>query len=271
MTGFCLFENFHQKKHIGSSRIRGRWVMQKMRDAEEFVQGKDYDSVVYQKTYWREHARMFHGKKVLDICDPDWLDGVELVSFVKNVDAITVPTVPLKTDIERMTDKPVFLIPDRILFDGFPERKKHFGTAKKVGWFGYSHNVSTLDPALVKIKKMGLTLVVISNANLQSTECEIENISWSEETVYKNLQTVDFVLLPDYLKGRGVYKSQNKTELSWALGLPVAKTPQDMDRFMDGLERENESKEKSSWARKECDVTKSAEEMQAVLDSIQKV
>ena len=89
MIGWVLFGNFHQKKDIGSSRIRGKWVIEHM-DAEEFVQGKKYDTIIFQKTYWKEMARVFKGVKILDICDPDWLDGAEIINFCKDIDAVTV-------------------------------------------------------------------------------------------------------------------------------------------------------------------------------------
>lgn len=268
--GFLLFENYWQRKDIGSSRIRGNWLIKYMPEAELYQQGKNYDAIIYQKVYWKENVRAFKGKKVLDICDPDWLDGVEIVEFIKNVDAITVPTERMKQDIEKMTDKPVYMIRDRVDFEGLPQPKKHEGDAKKVVWFGYSHNIDVIYPAFLKLRKMGLELIVISNDTINTKECKLTNVKWNIETVNQELQKADFALLPEHLRGRFAYKSDNKTVQCWALGLPVAKTPIDLERFMKAEERQKEADEKYKWVKENCDVRKSVEEMRKVLNDIKK-
>lgn len=258
--GFVLFEKFHQRRNIGSSRIRGHWLLKYMPEAELFVQGKEYSVHYYQKVYWKEMAREFKGVKILDICDPDWLDGLEIVSFLKEMDAITCPTEKMKEVLERMTDKPVFVIPDRVDFEALPPPKKHSGRAKKVVWFGYSHNMDVLNPCLLKLKKMNLTLKVISDGSYMTGECAVENVKWDALTVDKEIQDADFALLPDKLEGRWIYKSPNKMWHCWSLGLPVAKTAADVERFMDGDERVKEAEEKYEWARENADVKQSVEE-----------
>jgi len=268
--GFVLFENYHQRKNIGSSRIRGHWIIKYMEEAELFIQGKEYDTIIFQKVYWKEMAREFKGKKILDICDPDWLEGAELVGFMKEMDAITVPTEKLKEVICQMTDKPVFVIPDSIDFEILPIPKKHQGRAKKVVWFGYSHNMDVLDPTLMKLNKMGLTLKVISDGSYNSSECKIENVRWNEETWIKEIQDADFCLLPEKIGGKWLFKSPNKTHQSWALGMPVAKTPEELEKFMSEEEREKESKEKYKWVLENCDVKKSIEKLREIINLIKK-
>ena len=269
-VGIVLFERFHQRKGIGSSRIRGRWLLKYMPEAEEFVQGKNYETIIFQKVYWKEMAREFKGKKILDICDPDWLDGIDIVSFAKEMDAITVPTEKMKETLEKMTDKPVFIIPDRIDFDTLNPPKKHEGRAKKVVWFGYSHNCDVLNQTLYKIKKNGLILKVISEGNYATNECRVENVKWNEETVNSEIQNADFALLPEKLSGRWEFKSQNKTHQCWVLGIPVAKTLKELERFMDGEERQKETNEKYKWAMENFNVKKSVDQLREVIKSIKK-
>lgn len=262
---FLTFENFWQRKNIGSSRIRARWLLKYMPEAELFVQGKDYKCVIYQKAYWKEHIRAFKGKKILDICDPDWLDGLEIMSILKYMDAVTVPSEALKEELANMTDKPIYVIPDRVDFDGLPEPKKHEGTAKKVVWFGYSHNAEVLDQATMKLGAMGLELIVISEGNYRTTDCPVTNILWDIETVNDEIQKADFALLPKMEIGRWKYKSENKTVQCWALGIPVAKTAQDLDRFMHADERNKEAENRYKEAKEKFDVKLSVEELRKII------
>lgn len=265
-----LFESYLQRKNIGSSRIRGRWLIESMPEAEAFVQGKIYDTIIFQKVYWKEMARAFQGKKILDICDPDWLDGFELVSFLKEMDAVTVPTQTLKEAISKFTDKPIFVIQDRVKMADMNPPKHHEGDAKKVVWFGYSHNSDVLDGTLMTLKKMGLTLKVVSDGTYMTSECKVENVKWDALTWQDEIQSADICLLPEKLSGRAKYKSQNKTHQAWALGMPVAKTVADLEQFMDGGERQKESEKNFQWMVDYGDVSKSVDEMREVIKSITK-
>lgn len=269
-VGFVLFEAYLQRKNIGSSRIRGQWLIDQMEEAERFVQGKPYDTIIFQKVYWKEMARAFKGKKILDICDPDWLDGFEVVSFLQDMDAVTVPTEAMKEAMEKFTTIPITVIPDRINLAEMNPPKKHEGKAKKVVWFGYSHNSDVLDATLFNLKKRELTLKVISDGVYTSSECKIENVKWDPLTWQDEIQDADFCIIPDKITGRSVFKSPNKTHQAWILGMPVAKTLADLDRFMDGEERQKEAEKNYEWAKENCDVKKSVEEMRQVIQSIEK-
>lgn len=273
--GFVLFENYLQRKNIGSSRIRGKWVIKYLNripgvEAEEFIQGKLYDVIVFQKVYWKEMAKAFNGIKILDICDPDWLDGAEIVNFAEYVDFITCPTEALAENLKNMTEKPVYIIPDGEDLEVLPPPKTHEGIAKKIVWFGYSHNISVLDPTYYKIKTMGLILKVISDANLNTQECRVENVKWDIESVDKEIQEADFALLPDRSDGRFKFKSNNKTIHSWALGLPVAKNPKDMERFMDPKERREEALARYQEVREKFSVESSANSLYKLIQEYQK-
>lgn len=269
---FVLMDNFWQRKGIGSSRIRGRWIIKYLNriegvEAEELVQGKEYDVMVFQKVYWKEMARAFQGINILDICDPDWLEGAEVVSFCKEMDLITVPTEAMKEAIEKFTDTPVAIIPDGVDMEILPPQKKHMGTAKKVVWFGYSNNMEVLYPAFSSIKKLGLKLLVVSDGNLNTSECEVENVKWNAETCDAIYQEADFALLPEKTNGRFLYKSNNKTLHAWALGLPVAKTQQEMERFMNGEERKKEATIRYAEAKEGFSVAKSAKMLYSLIRS----
>lgn len=268
-VGFVLFDAFHQRQGTAGSRIQGDWLIKYWPESERFIQGKDYKTVIYQKAYWKEHARAFKGKKILSICDPDWMDGVPVADFASYMDAVVVPTEPLAEAIRQFCDKPVFVVPDRIDLETLPPKKELSDEpARSVVWFGYAHNATVLDGCLTLLKKLGLKLIVISNGNYATQECEVENIRWSEETANLDIQKGDIALLPQGLGARFRYKSNNKETLALALGLPVAKTPEELKRFLDPKERKKEMDEKYQRIIEEYDVRKSVREMQSIVAKI---
>lgn len=267
-VGFVLFSKYHQKKDIGSSRIRGEYLINNMPEAEEYIQGKKYDVIVFQKTYWKEMIKEFEGIKILDLCDPDWHEtGQEIVQMLNNVDAITCSTEALKNEIEQFSNTPVFFIPDRIDLKTLPKPKEHkIKKAKTCVWFGYSGNIEALEVALHKIKKEGLKLKVITDGsyNAQGVEC----IKWEIKTAYKEIQKADFAIFPEYTSGRYLYKSNNKTVLAWALGLPVAKNADDLERFIYPAERIKEVKRRKKEVKEKYDCKQSVFDLRKIIEDI---
>jgi len=73
--GILLFEKWHGKENIGSSRIRGHWLVKYWSEVEPrdmelelFKQGAKYDFVIFQKVYWLDFVKEFNGIKILDLC-----------------------------------------------------------------------------------------------------------------------------------------------------------------------------------------------------------
>lgn len=225
---------------VGSSRIRGRWMMKYCPEIVPFKNGHDYDAVIYQKAYYQEHLRGFKGIKIFDICDPDWLDGRPIQEVAELVDAFTVPTPALQTFLQQITDKPVVVIPDRIDPDEHaPVKEHHFGKARSVVWYGYSSNQVVLDKAIVFLQAQNLSLVVVSERNYHQADV---NVPYDYATINDELIKHDMVLLPDYKANyRHSFKSNNKTLTAWALKMPVATGPEDILRFMDAEERNKEA------------------------------
>lgn len=225
---------------VGSSRIRGRWMMKYTPEIVPFKNGEDYDAVIYQKAYYREHMDAFKGVKIFDICDPDWLDGRPITEVAERVDAFTCPTQALHDFLSQITDKPVLVIPDRIdPEEHTPVKEKHYGKARSVVWFGYSSNQIVLDKAIVFLQGQMLQLVVISDRNYSQADV---NVKYDYKTINEELIKHDMVLMPDFKSNyRHSFKSPNKTLTSWALKMPVAVGPEDIMRFMDADERNKEA------------------------------
>src|SRR5438552_3820560 len=109
---------------IGSSRIRMRWLLPYWEEAEEFIIGKGYDVMIFQKVYWDTFKKNgnYQGVKILDLCDPDWLENKPVFEYIDWVDAVTTSTEALAEYIRKMrpNKKHVLCIPDRVYI---PDRK----------------------------------------------------------------------------------------------------------------------------------------------------
>lgn len=272
--GIILFEKIHGKTYIGSSRIRGYWLTKYWNEAEIFQQGKKYDVVIFQKTYWLEYAENFDGIKILDICDPDWLDAVPIVHMINNCDAVTASTQTLVDEIKKITDKLVVFIPDRQDLGFHNKQKVHKGIAKKVIWFGYSHNAKVLDVTISSLVKRNLQLTVLSNFRPPYNKAD-KNLKYDwanpefdfNEIILRN----DFVLLPPPQGPRGRFKSLNKTYTAWALGMPVAINVDELDRFLDPEERKKEAKKRLKEIREKYDIKQSVEDFKNLIDKLWKL
>lgn len=225
---------------VGSSRIRGRWMRKYCPEIVEFEDGVPYDVVIYQKAYYKEHMERFKGIKIFDLCDPDWMEGRPITEVLDLVDAVTVPTEPLKAFLGQLTDKPVVVIPDRIDPDVHtPVKEAHTGKARSVVWFGYSTNQVVLEQPVGFLKDRILALAVISDRPYRLADI---NIVYKQETINEELIKHDMVIMPDFKADlRHRFKSPNKTLTSWALKMPVAVSPEDIIRFMDPAERQKEA------------------------------
>lgn len=273
-VGIITFEKFHGRKDIGSSRIRGEWLVKYWDEAEIFKQGKEYDVVIYQKAYWVEHARAFKGIKILDVCDPDFLHfGYKFMEMINEVDAITVSSPALQAVIKNFTNKPVRYIPDRVDLDFHRGKKFHQGEAEWAIWFGYSTGFDMLKPVLHFLKKFNLNLIVISESDFSmpsnySDYIKLKNIRWNLETVNQDILLGDVVLNPQSNKGKWKFKSNNKTLSAWALGMPVAHTVDELEKFLVEENRKKESDLKYNEVREKWDVKISVEEFKNLIKEV---
>lgn len=277
-VGILLFEQFHGKENIGSSRIRGRWLAKYWPEAEVSKHGGKYDVMIYQKVYWIEHAKAFEGIKILDLCDPDWLHwGHRVKQMIDLCDAVTTSTIELAKFIVNLTDKPVWYIPDRLDPEMFNKPQKvHTGDAKKVVWYGYSENFPMLTPAIPSLIQHGMEeLIVIASSRhpfkipkQHEGKIQLLNLPWTKETADSDIQKADIVINPRSGAGRWKYKSNNKTINAWALGMPVAHNDVELLQFIPAEAREKEAKEKLELVKKEFDVRQSVAEYQKLIEEL---
>ena len=282
MIRFFSFSQFRNKNPVaGSTQIRVNQLLKYWDDAELYTYGENPDVLIFQKVYIAvdyQFPAHFKGIKILDICDPDWLDGRTTVKeMVDAMNAVTCPTEAIAEFIRQFTDKPVVVIPDRFDLSLIPARKIHKGMAKKVVWFGYSHNAEILRYALPVLEELGLKLHIISDndpiINRYSERDPKEYYTFSkydEDTIYDELMKADIALLPKGARPHDVFKSNNRTVKSILAGLPVAHTADKLRELMKPEAREAEINSVYNQTRKDYDVIKSVEQYKVLIKLLER-
>jgi hypothetical protein len=280
MIRFLTFEQFHNRRGIGSTNLRVHNLIKYWPEADIYKYGENPEAMIFQKVYMTQDYKFhkyFEGVKILDICDPDWFDGMLIKETVDAVDGVTCPTEELAKFIRQLTDKPVRVIPDRHDTDGLLPPKQHTKPAKRAVWFGYKQNAQLLQHALPSIEQAGLSLTVISNEdpyaqrwalNPEEFDKRYYFIKYKQENIIWDLQQHDICILPSGTRTVDRFKSDNKTTLAWLAGLPVAKDGEDMRRFIDPVERQKEVDDKHPYSLDNYDCRKSVTEMKAFIEEL---
>lgn len=277
-TGILTFEKFLGKKDIGSSRIRGHWIVEAWKkagedigDCEIFKFGVKYDAVIFQKAYFVEYAKQFQGVKILDICDPDWMHwSFKFKEMIDECDAVTCSSQELVNSISKFTDKPVYFIPDRVQLENLPEPKKQVGETKTLVWFGYSTNFPILDSAIKLIQDLKMDLIVISDgiyAQPSAFKIKVSNLPWSQHYL-EDIQRGDVVINPKHSKGKWKFKSDNKTSIAKALGVPVAHDGSELKNFLTEEQRQQASLEGLEEVKRAFDIKLSVIDYKNVIKDI---
>lgn len=283
-VSFFDFSRYHGKyPDAGSTNIRVNQLLKYWPEANKYLFGQHPDVLIFQKVYCTpdyKFPKHYQGIKILDICDPDWLDGVTSIKeTVDAVDAVTCSSDALRKFIKQMTNKPVITIADRFDLENIPTRKKHKYEARTVAWFGYRHNSDTLRPAMRLLNELNLNLLVISDddplawqwvpARIDSEEYRKEKYTYfkyNEDTFYETMFKADFALLPIGSRPLDVFKSNNKTVKAILSGLPVAHDADDVRKFLNAEEREKYLDENYEKTKQEYDVKKSVEQYKELID-----
>lgn len=284
MIRFFSFIQFHNKQQAGSSTIRIGNLLKHWPEAGYYKYGEKPDVLIFQKVYVTDSKQGLYsfpatydgGLKILDLCDPDWFEhSYWLKATVDGVDAVTCSTQAIVDFVEQITDKPVKLIKDRFVVEDFPKPKEHKGKAVDVVWFGYSHNADVLRGVVFHCLKRKLRLTVIADVDPQvwtvtgdESFKEYYTFIKYDDNAYKNIQKSDICVLPKGSRPQDRFKSNNKTTIARLLGLPVATTPEDLDRFVDPAERNKEVEKWYDRTYKEYDVKNSIREYKELINEI---
>ena len=280
--GWATMEAFDNRERgsVGSSMIRGRWILEQWHEmypneeVEEYVMGKKYDVLVFQKVYWDKMLDAFDGIKVIDICDPDWLEGKDVMKYIEQCDLCTTSTEQLAQYIRKFVSTKVVCVPDRVRLKEFPRRVKHEGRATKAVWFGYSQNHHYITQTLEVLAELGLKLIVISNQSFIPPSTlkliEIENIKYSTPEVYEQISKCDFYISPERSETdeKGRFKSNNKDLISMSIGVPVVRSADNLDRLMNADERNKQMDRDWLEIQDKWDVKYSVDEFRSLINEI---
>lgn len=270
------YSQFHGKNPpVGSTYIRMIQMEKYWPELKAYQYGEKVDVMIFQKVYVSEDYKLhkhLDAFTILDICDPDWMEGVNIVETCQSVDVVTCPTQALADFLSQFSKK-VVVIPDRFDVEVIPPPKRHRGRAKRIVWFGYSHNAENLKPALRLIEELGLKITIISNDDPIISRWGVSNakdyydyVKYDEETIYQELQKADFAVLPDGLRPQDKYKSNNKTIKANLAGLPVAKTPEEVNLYMDGQARQQWVVDNYEQIKRDYDIRRSVEQYKELID-----
>lgn len=236
---FLTYSQYHGKNQpVGSDYLRVHQLIKYWDGAELYKYGENPDVLIFTKVFVTPDYKFpihFKGFKILDICDPMWLEGFNIVESSHAMDAVTTSTEELAKFVRQFHSN-VVVVPDRFDLELIPQPKTHRGKAKSVVWFGYSHNIDTLKPAYKLIKDLGLKLIIISNDDpllgRMFGEGKYQYIKYDELSIYQDIQLGDFGIFPDGMRPVDRFKSNNKTIRANLAGLPVAKTADEMRNYM---------------------------------------
>lgn len=281
---FFSFEKFHNKKNTGSGNIRVRNLIKYWPEADLYKYGEKPDVLIFQKVYVTDSKQGLYqfpinykgGIKILDLCDPDWFFHANwLVSTVNGVDAVVASSQEIVDFVKQFTDKPVRLIKDRFDLKDFPQPKTHKGEAKDVVWFGYAHNAQLLRGVVFHCLKRKLRLTVVADYDPEVWAVTGDesfkpyyNFIKFDDNAYNKIQGHDICVLPKGNRPEDRFKSENKTTIARLLGLPVATSPEDLDRFISEEERNKEVNKWYNPTKEEYNVIKSVEEYKQLIKEL---
>lgn len=278
-TSWILFDRWHGRKigAIGSSVIRGRWLIPHWPESKIWTHGDKADMYIFQKVYWPSFAKDCQAVKILDLCDPDWFNvknNLNLVEYSQYMDAITCSSQELVDLVKRYVKIPVYYVPDRVDPDIFGEPKIHTGKIEKIAWFGYAHNAQDLfkdGGILSTLAPRGIKLKIISEQEWQPTGdygLEVENGKFNWDSLSSELKECDLVINPRPAYQHYRFKSNNKTLIAWANGLPVAETLDDLAKFNDPIERINEKAKRLKEIEEKWHIKYSIKEYKDIYENI---
>lgn len=280
MVRFFTMEQFHAKQNVGSTKIRVHNLIKYWDEAGLYQYGEKPNVLVFQKVYVGKDYKFpvtYPGIKILDICDPDWLEGAPIKETVDAMDAVVCPTKPLAEFIRQLTDKPVMVIKDRFDLAEFPKQKMHRGTAKTVVWFGYHHNAGTLKLAVQSLERRGLKLKVIADQdpfayrwafNPDEFAKNYEFVKYLPETAHEEIQKADICVLPIMKRPQDRFKSENKTVIAQLLGIPVVNDADGLDSMMSAQARNQAINTIYGKLRAEYDCKKSVQQMKGLINEL---
>jgi len=244
----CYYDGL--PRDSGSARIRAEWVCRYW-DGAEVYDGSQrfagYNLYIFQKAYLTHHPQRWirtvarwrdeEGLPVrlaFDLCDPDFLDDEHrrrMLAVLPLFDFAVATTDPIADWLCQWL--PVQVIPDRVDLvevGRIGVKTDARSEPPRLVWAGYERNVGALNDLRRAAKDMGLPVDVLAvDRPLPFDEF------WRRVTEY------DILLNPRPNKPPFTYKSDNKTLIARALGVPVARTVGELEALCDSATWRNKA------------------------------
>jgi hypothetical protein len=246
-----MYETQQQREMIAqsaSSRIRVDYLVKYWHDAEvwsrqwgtESRTWRDYDVYVFQKAYSSEMIQAAGelkavGKKIVfDLCDAEWVypsREKNLRDMMKLADHVTCSSFYIMEYVIRNYHRPATLILDRYDLARYPREKMKHHTESKwptIVWYGNRNTaqyLSLIEPAILRIQPPFNLLLIADELGAwlpaPTHQYKLHFRKWDLSREIENITTGDVVISPHGDDDIGKAKSDNKTSLAWALGMPV--------------------------------------------------
>lgn len=229
-----------------SGRFRAQWPAKYMINGQAYDGSQrlaDFNCFVFQKFYLSEKARSWaHAFRdmghllAFDLCDADWLQSTthrgRLLYILPLMDFAVAPTGPLADWLRQWL--PAHVIPDRLDLAAHTERHSPQDRLPRLIWFGNAGNLVTLEQMWPAVCDLGLSLTILADRLIPPwDERPVEFVKWTLDGANAVIADHDIALNPRLETGAFAYKSDNKTVTAWALGVPVAETPDRLLALMD--------------------------------------
>jgi len=279
MVRYLDFSMYHNKRPpTGSTFIRMIQLEKYWEDFKRYKYGENPDTLIFQKVYCTADYKFpaqFENTKILDICDPDWLNGNAVKETYDAVDGIVCSTERMAEFMRQLGDKPVQVIPDRFDLELIPKPKVHKGKAKTAVWFGYVHNAEALKFGMDSLNRLGIKLIVVSNEDPhawrwtdESYKTQYTYKKYREETIYDEILKADFAFLPRNARPEDEFKSNNRTIKANLVGLPVVFDKETLEKYIEASERQKWFDTEYDIIRRDYDVQKSVKEYKDFINAI---
>lgn len=240
-------------KGAGSIRVRCEWVAAHWDGAEVWdgtqrMTPDRWDLVVFQKAYLLENTRRWietvarwrdagECRLAFDLCDPDHLDREHrrrMMQVLGLFDFCVGSSEKLAAWLAQWNV--AYHVPDCVDVEAMRAIGTH--EPRKVEtptcvWAGYASNRGALFSMAPWIGRLGWPLEVVAVQDSIPFEEYWSRVLRNPESGERH----DILLNPQPDEGKYAWKSDNKTQAAWALGMPVARTPEELMSFRDPEKR----------------------------------